>query len=77
MRDDVLQGKEDVIQREAGLDPERDNRSLFDGGQDGASALFWSHRLIRYRRAGAPLPHGFLVDPVAPREFRGRSFRSL
>ncbi len=63
IRYDVLQGKEDVIQRETGLDPERDNRSLFDRGQDGASALVRSHRRIRCRRAGTPLPHGFLVDP--------------
>lgn len=77
MRNNVLQGEEDVIQRQAGLHPERDDRSLFDGGQDRASPLLGSHRLILDHRTGTPLPHGFLVDPVAPREFRDRSFRSL
>lgn len=39
MRDDVLQGEEDTIRRQAGLNPERNDRSLFDGRQDGASPL--------------------------------------
>lgn len=37
MRDDVLQ--ENIIQRQAGLNPEPNDRRLFDGRQDGASPL--------------------------------------
>lgn len=40
MRNDYRQGEEDIIQWQAGLDPGRNDRDLFDGRQHRTSPLF-------------------------------------
>lgn len=71
MRDDVLQCNEDVVQGQAGLHAQSDDRSLLDARKDGASLVLRTHRLVLDRLTEPPLPHGLLVDTEAPRELRG------
>jgi hypothetical protein len=77
MGNDVLQGDETSVKRQAGLDAQRHDRGLSIAENDGTTPLLWVHRLILDHHARSPLSHGLLVDPEAPRELRGRSFRSL
>jgi len=77
VRDDVLQRDEDVVQRQAGLNAQRDDGGLLEGREGRTPPLLRPHRLVLDRAAGPPLPQRLLVQSEASRELRARNLRSL